>query len=135
MLILNETYLFKDNQQYYNYKMYIRIEFENVESAKTKETQELFFGIPNGMFLTSSNAHMLSSKEIRDTVGNSVVFWHLDVDVLNKHYKGVLNCLNGLLKYPGVSRVDVLPIEGHYDSFIGKFDDLFAILMRYVNGV
>ncbi len=115
--------------------MYIRIEFENVESDKTKETQELFFGIPNGMFLTSSNAHMLSSKEIRDAVGNSVVFWHLDVDILNKEYKGVMNCLNALLKYPGVKCVDVLPIEGHYDSFIGKFDDLFAILIRYVNGV
>ena len=115
--------------------MYIRIEFEDVESVKTKETQELFFSIPNGMFLTSSNAHMLSSKEMRDVVGKSVVFWHLDIDILNKHYGGVMRCLNGLLTYPGVSRVDILPIEGHYDTFIGKFDDLFAILMRYINGV
>jgi hypothetical protein len=111
--------------------MYIRIEFEDVGSAKTKETQELFFGIPNGMFLTSSNAHMLSSKEIRDAVGHSVVFWHLDVDILNKHYCGVMNCLNGLVKYSGVRRVDILPI----DTFIGKYDDLSAILMRYINGV
>jgi hypothetical protein len=115
--------------------MYIRIEFEDIGSAKTKETQGLFFGIPNGMFLTSLNAHMLSSKEMRDTVGNSVVFWHLDIDILNKHYGGVMNCLNSLVKYSGVSRVDILPIEGHYDSFIGKFDDLFAILMKYINGV
>ena len=115
--------------------MYIRIEFEDIGSAKTKETQELFFGIPNGTFLTSLNAHMLSSKEMRDVVGNSVVFWYLDVDILNKYYGGVMNCLNSLLKYSGVSRVDVLPIEGHYDTFIGKFDDLFAILMRYTNGV
>jgi hypothetical protein len=117
------------------YKMYIRIEFENIGSAKTKETQGLFFGSPNGMFLTSSNAHMLSSMEMRDTVGHSVVFWHLDVDILNKHYGGVINCLNNLLKYSGVSRVDVLPIEGHYDSFRGKLDELFAILMRYIDGV
>ncbi len=117
------------------HKMYIRIEFEDVESIKTKETQNLFFGSPNGMFLTSSNAHMLSSKEIREVVGKSVVFWHLDVDILNKHYGGVLKCLNGLLQYPGVGRVDVLPIEGHYNSFIGNFDELFTMLMRYIDGV
>ena len=115
--------------------MYIRIEFEDVESNKTKETQYLFFGSPNGMFLTSSNAHMLSSKEMREAVGYSVVFWHLDIDILNKHYGGVLKCLNGLLTYPGVCRVDILPIEGHYDSFIGKFDELLTILMRYISGV
>jgi hypothetical protein len=115
--------------------MYIRIEFEDVESAKTKETQALFFGIPNGMFLTSTNAHMLSSKEIRDAVGYSVVFWHLDVDILNKHYGGVMDCLNNLVKYSGVSRVDILPVEGHYDTFIEKFDNLFSILMKYINGV
>jgi hypothetical protein len=115
--------------------MYIRIEFENLESDKTKETQYLFFGIPNGMFLTSSNAHMLSSKEMREAVGNSVAFWHLDVNILNKHYGGVLKCLNGLLTYPGVGRVDVLPIEGHYDSFIGKFDELLTSLMKYISGV
>lgn len=132
--ILNEHKLFKGTL-FDRVKMYIRIEFEDISSAKTKETQELFFSIPNGMFLTSSNAHMLSSKEIRDAVGKSVVFWHLDVDILNKHYGGVMNCLNALVKYSGVSRVDILPIEGHYDTFIGKFDDLFAILMRYMNEV
>jgi hypothetical protein len=115
--------------------MYIRIEFENVESAKTKETQQLFFSIPNGMFLSSSNAHMLSSKEIREAVGNSVVFWHLDVDILNKHYGGVMNCLNSLAKYPGVSCVDVLPIEEKYDNFVEKFDNLLTILMKYIGGV
>ena len=115
--------------------MYIRIEFEDVGSAKTQETQQLFFGIPNGMFLTSSNARRLSSKEMRDAVGSSVAFWYLDIDILNKHYGGVMKCLNSLVKYAGVSRVDILPIEGHYDSFIEKVDDLFAILMKYINGV
>ena len=115
--------------------MYIRIEFEDVESDKTKETQYLFFGSPNGTCLASSNAHMLSSKEIREVVGDSVVFWYLDVDILNKHYFGVRSCLNDLVRYPGVSRVDVLPIEGHHYSFIGKFDELFTILMRYIGGV
>ena len=115
--------------------MYIRIEFEDAGSYKTKETQALIFSSPNGMFLTSSNARMLSSKEMRDVVGYSVVFWHLDVNIINKYYGGVLNCLNSLVKYSGVSRVDVLPVEGSYDSFIGKYDELFTILMKYVDGV
>ena len=64
--------------------MYIRIEFKDIESDKTIETQELFFGDPNGMFLTSSKAQMVSPKEIREIVGCSVVFWYLDIDILNK---------------------------------------------------
>ena len=114
--------------------MYIRIEFKDITSDKTKETQHIFFGIPNGMFLSSTNAHVISSKEIREAVGNSVVFWHLDVEILNKHYGGVMNCLNSLLQYQGVGRVDILPVEGHYHS-VEKFDDLANILMRYINGV
>ncbi len=115
--------------------MYIRVEFENIESDATKETQHLFFGSPNGMFLTSYKARLLSSKEIRAAVGNSVVFWYLDIDILNTHYGGVMTCLNSLVKYPGVSRVDVLPFEEKYDTFIGKFDDLDAMLMKYIHGV
>jgi len=111
--------------------MYIRIEFEDIESDKTKETQQLFAGIPNGMFLSSTNAHAISSKEILDEVGNSVVFWHLDVEILNRHYGGVMNCLHSLLQYHGVGRIDILPVEGSYD----RFDDLISILMRYMNGV
>lgn len=45
--------------------MHIRIEFENLGSNKTEETRQLFFNSPNGMFLSSLNAHALSSKEIR----------------------------------------------------------------------
>lgn len=115
--------------------MYIRIEFEDVESAKTKETRELFCSSPNGMFLTSSNAHMIYLDKIRETKGYSVMFWHLDVDILNKHYGGVLNCLNGLLTYPGVGRVDILPVEGHFDSFSRNFDELTNILEKYIDGV
>jgi hypothetical protein len=115
--------------------MYIRIEFENIGSAETTNTQEILFGSPNGMFLTSSNAFMISSKEIWDAVGNSVAFWYVDVDILNKHYYGVMNCLNELVKYPGVSRVDVLPVEGHYSSFVGSLDGVCAVLMKYIHGV
>jgi hypothetical protein len=44
-----------------------------------------------------------------------------------------MDCLNGLLKYPGVGCVDILPIEGHYND--EKFDDLNTILIQYVHGV
>lgn len=115
--------------------MYIRVEFEDVTSDNTKETQCLLFGIPNGMFLTSSNARMIYSKEMQEAFGNSVMFWHLDINILNKHYGGVLNCLNSLLRYPGVCRVDILPIEGDYDTFIDKYDELLSILMNYISGV
>ena len=116
-------------------KMYIRIEFDDIESAKTKETQELFCSIPNGMFLTSSNAHMIYLDEMKERKGYSVMFWHLDVDILNKHYGGVMRCLNSLLRYPGVSHVDVLPVEGHYDSFSRNFDELTNALIKYIDNV
>lgn len=43
-----------------------------------------------------------------------------------------MKCMNELLEYQGVSRVDILPIEG---DFIGKHDDLLTILIQYINGV
>ena len=115
--------------------MYIRIEFEDVDSAKTKDTQQLFFSVPNGMFLSSSNAYMISSDEIREIMGNSVVFWYLDVDIPNKHYRGVTNCLNELGNYPGVKQIDILPINESYNNFNEKFDNLLTILIKYVYGV
>jgi len=113
--------------------MYIRIEFDDIENYKTKETLQLFLGIPNGTCLSSLNSHMISSKEIREVVGISVIFWYLDIDILNKHYGGVIYCLNELLEYQGVCRIDILPIELHYDN--EKFDDLINTLMQYVHGV
>ena len=113
--------------------MYIRIKFEDIENNKTKKTQELFLSSPNGMFLTSSHAHTICSKEIREAVGISVVFWYLDINILNKHYGGVLYCLNELCKYSGVGRVDILPIEGHYSD--ENFDNLNTILLQYIDGV
>jgi len=120
-------------------KMYIRIEFDDIENYKTKETKELFFSSPNGMFLTSLNAHSICSKALdtsvvgTSVVGTSVVFWYLDIYILNKYYGGVIYCLNELSKYPGVARIDILPIEGQYPD--EKFDDLLTILKQYVHGV
>jgi hypothetical protein len=114
--------------------MYIRIECKDITSDKTKETQQLFFSIPNGMFLSSTNAHPISPNEMQGVVKNSVVFWYVDIEILNKHYGGVINCLHSLLQYHGVGRVDILPVEGNYHS-VGKFDELMTILMRYINGV
>jgi hypothetical protein len=90
--------------------MYIRIGFKDIESDKTKETQQLFFSIPNGMFLSSTNAHPISPNEMQEAVENSVVFWHVDVDVLHKHYGGVTKCLDSLLQYHGVDHVDILSV-------------------------
>jgi hypothetical protein len=114
--------------------MYIRIEFDNVDSANTKETQELLFSSSNGTFLASTHAYMISFKEMRDLVGYSVVFWHLDVYILNKYYCGVMDCLNQLVKYPGVKRVDILPVDEYYARFTGKDDNLCTILMKYIDG-
>lgn len=76
---------------------------------------------------------MIMSQELLDQVGYSVVFWHVDFDILNKHYNGVLHCLNELAAYPGVSRVDVLPIEGDYTHSPEGHAELTALLLKYVD--
>lgn len=113
--------------------MIIRIKFYDVESDKTKETQEMLFSSPNGTFLTSSKSFMLTSNEIINKVGYSVIFWHLDVNVLNEFYGGVLSCLNSLLTYPGVKCVDILPIEGdYYLCSTEKYEELKTIVKDYL---
>jgi hypothetical protein len=112
--------------------MYIRIEFEDIESHNTKKTRQLFFSCPNGMFLTSSKSYLISSVEIQEAGKNSVVFWYLDVEILQKYYGGVRKCLDELREYQGVRRVDMLPVE---ENFIGKRDELSTILMKYINGI
>jgi hypothetical protein len=111
--------------------MYIRIEFENTDSHATKKTRQLFFSCPNGMFLTSSKAYLISSNEIREVGKESVVFWYLETEILQKYYGGVKKCLDELRDYQGVRRVDILPVEG---NFIGKHEEL-TILMKYINGL
>jgi hypothetical protein len=134
MLLLKHVNIEKYLKDYniINYNMYIRIEFDDIESDKTKNTQQLFFSIPNGMFLSSSKAYPISSVEIREVSRNTVVFWYVDLDILNKKYGGAVKCLHELLRYHGVSRVDILPVEG---DFIGKRNELLTILMKYIKGV
>jgi hypothetical protein len=112
--------------------MYIRIEFEDIKNHETIKTRHLFFSCPNGMFLTSSKSYLISSNEIREVGKESVVFWYLDTDILQKYYGGVKKCLDELRDYQGVRRVDILPVEG---NFIGKHNELLIILMKYINGV
>ena len=111
--------------------MYIRIEFEKIGSSQTMET---FYGSPSGTCLTSTHAICVSSKKIRDLVDISVGFWYLDVDILNKHYFGVINSLNDLLRYPGVKSVDVLPIEGVSPCMLTneQYDELTDNLLQYI---
>jgi hypothetical protein len=60
--------------------------------------------------------------------------------VLNKHYGGVIKCLNELMNekyYPGVYRVDILPIEGIIPDAcsIEKHDELKSNLLLYLNNI
>lgn len=114
--------------------MFIRIQLEDIESDKTKETFEFFCGNPNGpngLFLSSLHAHMVSYKKTK--IQNVIaIFWYVDVNILTEHYGGAIKCRNELLAYPGVGRVDILPIVGGYDTNDDKSDDLNTILMRYV---
>jgi hypothetical protein len=86
--------------------MFIRIEFENIDSPETEQTQFEFMSSPNGTCLTSSHAHPISAKN------KSVVFWYLDVNILNRSYGGVMECFKHLLNFSGVKRIDILPVEG-----------------------
>lgn len=113
--------------------MYLRIQF--TDSDIGQGVLQDFCGIPNGLCLSSSHAHAIISKEMRDIVGYSMVFWYLDVEVLNQRRGGVLACLQEIQSYPGVSRVDVLPLEGKYDDYMGKWEELDQLLMKYLHGV
>ena len=114
--------------------MYIKISFKDLESEETIHTQYEFLGSPNGMCLTSSNAARISSKEMLEKVGISVIFWYLDDDVLNNKYFGVEASLNHIRSYPGVDSVDVLPFE---DGDVNKlsneaYNALLARCMTYL---
>ncbi len=91
--------------------MYIRIEFEDLTNAKTEETMEELYGIPSGTCLTSKNSLSIRPKIVRQTKDLSVGFWYLDIDILNRHYYGVLSALSHIKSYYGVKSVDILPIE------------------------
>lgn len=75
--------------------MYVRLEFSNDAS------REFLTGIPNGTCLTSTNAVRLYQSE-------TLIFWYLDENVLNKHYGGVEDCL-GLRHLEGVKSFTVIP--------------------------
>lgn len=108
--------------------MYICIKFENLESEGTQATRQLLYGVPNGTCLSSSNSQVISTR-----LNKSVGVWYLDIDVLNKHYGGVLNCLKTLSKYAGVVSVDVLPFEEALTS--ENIDDMREKLADYVEGM
>jgi hypothetical protein len=114
--------------------MIIRIVFEDIGSKATEETQFSFYGSPSGTCLTSTNAFNISSEEIKDKVGKTIGFWHLDINTLNKHYYGVRHSLNSLASYPGVKSVDVLSIQEEFTSSLTKeqYDTLAKKLLNYL---
>jgi len=115
--------------------MYIRIEFDHLESKETQATIFLFFGSPNGTFLCSRGAHPVSVKAIHDASGGSVAMWYVDKEVIEKYYGGVECALTGLRSYKGVKRVDVVPYKESPSHFIDRFEELDMILLKYVDGV
>ena len=87
--------------------MYIRIEFNDIDSPKTKETQQIFFSSPNGMFLSSLNAHMISSKELRELFSNTVVFWSPVTSV-----ETYLQCIARIDRYGQKNKMTVVHLQG-----------------------
>ena len=89
-----------------------------------------FTSSPNGTILNVMNTRSLMSKEIMNKSKNSVLFFYVDVDVLNKYYGGALEAVFGLKKYAGVKSVRILPLEGRIDY--DKYDELLSTLLTYV---
>ena len=115
--------------------MIIRIEFTNCESLETQDTMQTFYGSPSGTCLTSSNSCFLRPEQIYKQKGLSVGFWYLDIDILNKHYYGVISALSDLLKYPGVAKVDILPFEREVQGISEEeYYDLLSALEAYKDG-
>lgn len=82
--------------------MYIRIQFDDVEREETRNTLQLFFGVPNGTCLSSLGSKLLSVE------GNHA-YWYIETETENKNVKN--NSINHLRDYSGVVSVDVIPYE------------------------
>jgi hypothetical protein len=111
--------------------MYIRIEFENLDSIETRKTKQKFGTAPNGLCLTSTNSHFIYVDEALKPRCKAI-FWYLDIAIVNKYYGGIMVALNSLLEHQGVRRVDVLPIEGPYCENSHNFTEKFA---QFIDGV
>lgn len=94
--------------------MYIRIEFENLESTETQNTMMDFGGSPSGTCLSSTNGWSLTTSAVQ-AANPALYFWHLDEEILNKHYGGMESALNHLRGYAGVRSITVLPFDRPYD--------------------
>lgn len=87
--------------------MYIRIDFENLESEETGDTLMLLTGSPSGTCLSSTNAF-----QVCRTYDGRSYYWYLDDDVISKHYHGVASgVFDHLGSYPGVKSVNLLLVN------------------------
>lgn len=117
--------------------MYIRIEFENLESKETDETMQTFLGSPSGTCLSSSNSFMILPQQLREKRPSPIVFWYLDINILNQYYTGVLNALSHLKSYKGVKSIDILDVKDVDHSSLSKeefiaFSDSFS---KYIDRI
>lgn len=101
--------------------MFLRIEIEKIS------LKNLLKDIP---CLSSKNAVSFELSGIEN-----VVFWYLDVDVLNRDYRNALEALQVLLQYEGVNAVHILPLQMDIDGLSEeRYADLLSCLEGYVNG-
>ena len=113
--------------------MIIRIEF--CCHIKKEEIIIELLKNPDVKFLNASCARRLSDLLLMEN-GNSVVFWYLDVTILDAFYGGVKICLVVLKMYPGVFRVDILPIVSNIspeNCSQKQYKELQTSLLGYVD--
>ncbi len=113
--------------------MYIRVEFEDLTNDKTNATMQQLYGSPSGTCLCSMNSINMTSKKVRDAKNLSVGFWYLDVNILNKHYFGVLSALSHIKSYYGVKSVDVIPINSTRPVSEEEWNQIQKELEKYMD--
>ena len=116
--------------------MFIRIEYENCDSELTRNTVKIFYSAQNGTCLSSKRAYCMMPEQLRNIKNPPVSFLYVDIDVLNKQFNGVLQALGEIQKYPGVKRVDILPILRDGDGIDEyAYYELLSCLEQYIKGV
>ncbi len=110
--------------------MFVRIEFEDINSS---ETMQQLYGSPSGTCLSSSNSLCIVPKYVREIKGLQVGFWYLDINIINKHYFGILSALSHIKSFDGVKSVDILPINFDCPTSEEDFSKIDKELIKYMN--
>lgn len=87
--------------------MYIRIQFDDLLSQATQQTQWNLSQIPNGTFLTSFGARPLRPAHRDANGGIPFMEWYLDDEVIREKYGGIEHCFDVLRGLPGICSLEV----------------------------